>query len=299
MPTSVWVKSKKSQLQRPQNGIKIGVNAPQDNLNNDLQEPLPRDTLQDMPIEPIIMPGTHQNTTAQQTPTKKPGFLEKLFGGLFKKKEGAPSKKKEATSKKKVVDPPRGDTPETAYRDGDLFYGLARGREGYMQQAVGDMDPHLGQYVGDRSVGGEKSALICDTLNNQFLGTPEWASNPNIDRNKVTKEQRRAFESYHGKREGEGEDVKGFREFLEGHKKYDPRKVAGSDQIWDRIGKACKGGIEYTTKKKNKNIHFCLDGFNDQLFLDDLQKPGAERAITSWLRDRSKGRPQPVHHRRA
>lgn len=175
---------------------------------------------------------------------------------------------------------PRGDTPQTAYRKGDLFYGLARPRENVMRDVVGDIDPHLHAYKGEDTTGGGKRALIADTLNNQFLGTGDWRNNPNIDHKKVPVEQRRQLDSYQGKTSHESKEVRDYRKFMEGHDRYDPRKISGPEHVQDRIGKACKGGIEYTTKHKKNHLHMVLDDFNPKYLMDDLTLTKDMRGVT-------------------
>lgn len=193
-----------------------------------------------------------------------------LFKNLFSKKKSKPTPQLE----EEVM------TPENAYKPGDMFYGLAGPRHVMMERALGgDITEHRERHEGDRTVAGTKQAIYLDTLNNQFLGTDQWRGNRNIDVMSLTSKQKEQYNSYQGELPNEDPQVKGFREFLENHKKYDPRQTPGADQDYTRIGRACKGGIEYTTKNGN-DVHFVLDKFDPKYLLEDLRKPNEERGVT-------------------
>lgn len=56
------------------------------------------------------------------------------------------------------------------------------------------------------------------------------------------------------------------------HQKYDPNKISEEFQINNRIGRACKGGIEYTTRNGN-DIYFVLDELDIEWAIRDVIFP--------------------------
>lgn len=185
-----------------------------------------------------------------------------------------------------LVEQREGMTIEDSYEEGDLFYGLSHPREQVMRRVAPDLENHMETYNEDGKVTApQKAPMFLDTINNQFLGT--GSAGNNMARNKWTKGLQKESETYQGQREGESNEVRGFREFLEGHEKYDPKMVPGQEQWGSRIGRACKAGLEYTTTELNKKIHFVLDDYDFSYLWDDIGKRGEDRAITSkelkWL----------------
>ncbi len=179
-----------------------------------------------------------------------------------------------------------------AYEEGDLFYGLARPREKVMQNAVDDFDEHLNTYDDNGIVAPKKAPMFLDTINNMFLGTGSEVSDNNLfQKHGGSKEERnqwiKEMNTYQGEKENEIPEVKGFREYMEGHEKYDPKMAPGQEQWNTRVGRACKAGLEYTTVELNKKIHFVLDDYDFSYLWDDINKKGEDRAITSkelkWL----------------
>ncbi len=123
------------------------------------------------------------------------------------------------------------------YDDGDLIYGLSRGRT----DTVMALDPSR-----DTGIVNE---VIIDDLNNQFIGTGEFGTG-----------RKRSFPD-----NNEGNDftdkAHAFRTYLENHPRYDPNLVGHKNLSVTRVKRACKGGIEYTLGNGNR-IHFVLDGID-------------------------------------
>jgi hypothetical protein len=167
------------------------------------------------------------------------------------------------------------------FQEGDRFYGRWKPRAEYMKKAVPDYEERMDRIVAGRIVGGNKSAVIADTVNNQFLGTERNAATKRDDR-QYSKEEYNELFSYKGKMEGESKEVKSFRTFMEAHPKYDPRKVSGGDNksVKIRIGRACKAALEHTTKVKGRNIHFVLDELKTDLVMENLKDASKDRSVT-------------------
>jgi len=185
-----------------------------------------------------------------------------------------------------LVDQREGLTIENAYEEGDLFYGLSHPREQVMRKVAPDLENHMETYDEEGNVTApQKAPMFLDTINNMFLGTGTAANN--VGKNKWSKQFQKESETYQGEKENEIPEVKGFREFLEGHDHYNPKMAPGQEQWGTRIGRACKGGLEYTTTELNKKIHFVLDKYDFSYLWDDINKRGEDRAITSkelkWL----------------
>lgn len=177
---------------------------------------------------------------------------------------------------------------EDVYEEGDLFYGLSHPREKMMSKVTPNLDEHLHSYDDNGVVAPTKTPLIVDTLNNMFLGTGVEMNNPALKSEQFKdKEFKKQANTYKGEQENEIAPVKGFREFLEGHDRYNPRMAPGQEEWGTRVGRACKGGLEYTTKELQKKIHFVLDDYDFQYLWDDIGRVGEQRAITSkelkWL----------------
>ncbi|WP_179947457.1 RHS repeat-associated core domain-containing protein [Wolbachia endosymbiont of Cylisticus convexus] len=134
------------------------------------------------------------------------------------------------------------------FQEGDKIYGLHSSREPYITVAE-SLYP--------------KANTTIDDLNNQFIGTGIFNSSSEV--------------YYEERLTPRKEEARKFKEFIENHPRYDPRKVPGvvknpdlfSDQEWKRtnkeayirVGRASKAGIEFTTGG-NKKIHFVLDGLD-------------------------------------
>lgn len=177
---------------------------------------------------------------------------------------------------------------EDAYEEGDLFYGLSHPREEMMRKAVPDLEDHLHTFDDQGVVAPKKAPMIQDTINNLFLGTGVNQFNPNLSYDTVKKpEFKRQANTYEGEKQGEIPEVKGFREFIEGHERYNPKMAPGQEEWGARVGRACKAGLEYTTKELGNKIHFVLDKYDFSYLWDDIGKRGEDRAITSkelkWL----------------
>jgi hypothetical protein len=87
-------------------------------------------------------------------------------------------------------------------------------------------------------------------------------------------------------KENEKPEVKEFRVFLEKHSKYNPQLNPSTQEVDVRVGRACKGALEFTVKN-NRKIHFVLDGLDINRVFRDLKKDKIDRAITGkeikWL----------------
>lgn len=190
-----------------------------------------------------------------------------------------PWSKKKKTTSAPVAPAPAKPSPDwnnlaNDFKPGDKLYGLAGARpQGAVKNAAAG------------------KANVIDQLNNQFLGTAfigpmgkdagekakkdpttpmakEWKKaasygEPNKMANAPTNEQQKEAAEY--------------RKWLEKHPKYSPtttevRKEPLSSPFrqWDRTKKSSKAGLEYTTKEKQNNVHFMLDGLNQKAVVNKL-----------------------------
>ncbi len=180
---------------------------------------------------------------------------------------------------------------DNSFKEGDLFYGLSTPRLKMMQEKIKNVEEIL--YQNQENLSSEnKSFVLLDTINNQFLGTGySHQVKSKQELSSLSKQEESNFyiksHTYEGEKSNEHHEVKNFREFLENHDRYDPRKIANSDDIDKRIGKACKGGLEYITKIKKQQIHFVIDGLDVQKVMADLKNAKDHRSITGkeikWL----------------
>lgn len=172
-------------------------------------------------------------------------------------------------------------------KKGDLVFGLSATRKEFLDRHLPGHEESFNQMQGTKVTAGKKKAVMVDTLNNQFLGTGyAYLSKDRKERSKMTKQEFNNAHTYQGKVRGEAKEVKKFRKFMEAHPKYDPRKIASFDESTLRIGRACKGALEYTIKNDRK-IHFALDGLDVSKVFQDLKTDKLDRGITGkeirWL----------------
>ncbi|MEA5626571.1 hypothetical protein [Nostoc sp. UHCC 0251] len=199
--------------------------------------------------------------------------------------------------KKKKTNTPVAQTPsapappdwsnlaQNEFKPGDKLYGIASARpQGAVKNAAAN------------------KANVIDQLNNQFLGTSfigpnskqygETAKNNPTDPagkqwmdiasygkpNKMVKE---------ATTEQKNEAVE-YKTWLEKHPKYSPtttdvrgEPLSSPFRQWDRTKKSSKAGLEYTTKEKQNNVHFVLDGLNQKAVVNKLDHKtmGSEQKI--------------------
>jgi hypothetical protein len=154
----------------------------------------------------------------------------------------------------------------------DLVYGLAMSRKIFLDIHLKNNEKTFNRLDGTRVKPGKKRAVIVDTLNNQFLGTGYSYNSQDLkNKRKISNKQFEMSHTYQEKKTNGIKDVQQFRQFLEEHKKYDPRKIPSRQDIDLRIGRACKAGLEFTIKN-NRKIHFVLDGLDINYVFTDLAK---------------------------
>jgi hypothetical protein len=159
------------------------------------------------------------------------------------------------------------------FQSGDKLYGL---REARPQSAV-------------KNAAAGKATVI-DQLNNEFLGTngvgrTSKIMGANAKNDPQNPENRKWMEeARYGKRKTAGtptpeqqQEAAEYKTWLEDHSKYSPTNqrvreepLSSPFRQWDRTKKSSKAGLEYTTKKKQKKVHFVLDGLNQEAVVKKL-----------------------------
>ena len=156
----------------------------------------------------------------------------------------------------------------SGFNPGDLIYGLNQPRREAFD-AVNNANKNQGK------------AIIIDQLNEQFLGSNNVGPQ-NREVGKVVLEQEpqggqmtNDFEKTAGYRQTQSpqmtDEARDYKTWLDKHPRYSPvnREVRGKPlssafRQSDRIKKSSKAGLEYTTKEKQKNVHFVLDNINQE-----------------------------------
>lgn len=196
-------------------------------------------------------------------------------------------------------------------KDRDLAYGTGSVRQRFLKFVPGfsDFDTELLK-TDSETITSTQTDHTIDLLNDQFVCPQyetlrgggdvrkvfqpelfaskfeEYARSKNICLENLNEQERKELENefactYDPEFEPIGEDAKDFKKWLDKHEKYSPMNSAGPDQesVDQRVGRACKGGLEYTLTNGNK-IYFVLDDFNLDIVLKDLEKSPSWRNFT-------------------
>ena len=170
------------------------------------------------------------------------------------------------------------------YEEGDLFYGLSRHRLKFLRRNFldKDLDNRIERREDGKIMAGSSAPISIDTINNMFLGTGAefMLIKDKEERKQLTEKQKEEMKSFDRKKPVDSKIAKKFKLFLSKHEKYNPEKCPTEKDLWIRIGRACKGGLEYVTTKLKKKIHFVLDGIDYALTIKDLKKSKEDRLIT-------------------
>jgi hypothetical protein len=201
---------------------------------------------------------------------------------------------------------------------GDLAYGTGRSRTRFLQFVPGfsEEESKFRSEIQNSNLP-TQSTYTVDFLNTQFvcphyttfdysedirkLENPElfnsrvlaYIKNQGLDPTNLNQDDLHRLEqeyaaSYDSSYEPKTEEAKQFKAWLDQHPKYSPLLSSGHKQIDIdlRVGRACKGGLEYTLENGNA-IYFVLDNLDLNKIIDDCKNESTDRKFTGkefkWL----------------